>query len=330
METAFDPGSRALPFVIHAEGSGEIEELLELLREDRARLDSLLLEHGALLFRGFGARNASDVSRIIAAADATTMPYAGGISPRVALGRNVYTSTELPRRLRIVLHNELSYLHEHPHHLWFACVQPAEEGGETTLADGRAILHDLDAAVKAPFLAHGVRYLCTFRGESRFHSVVDRVHKVTKSWMEAFETTDRDVVEAHCERAGARARWLEDGALVMETDRPAVRTHPVTGESAWFNSAHLFRFSARGLGWPRYLLSRVVFPDRERASQHARFGDGGEIDAATLEHLFDVLDMRTVPVKWQRGDVLWVDNLTCMHGRNPFRGERRVLAAMTR
>ncbi|MGZ4371445.1 MAG: TauD/TfdA family dioxygenase [Gaiellaceae bacterium] len=318
------------PVIIRpAAGSGSVEALAELLDRDRVQLHELLLRHGALLFRGFGASSAQDLSRVFAAAGERSMPYVGGISPRTQVGQDVYTSTELPPGVRIGLHNELAYLAVQPRHLWFACLVPASDGGETTLADGRAIFADLDPTVRQRFLDRGVRYTSTFHGQSAWFSLVERWQKVTKSWMEAFETSDRQVVAVSCRALGAAARWLPSGRLVIETERPAVVEHPETGETVWFNSAHLFRLSPRGIGWLRYLLSRLFFVKRSTRTHDAHFADGGEIDVATLDHLFDVLDAHTVAVRWERGDVLWVDNVRCMHGRNPFHGQRRVLAAMT-
>jgi alpha-ketoglutarate-dependent taurine dioxygenase len=33
--------------------------------------------------------------------------------------------------------------------------------------------------------------------------------------------------------------------------------------------------------------------------------------------------------RWERGDVLVIDNMTIYHAREPFRGDREVIVAMT-
>jgi alpha-ketoglutarate-dependent taurine dioxygenase len=318
-----------LPLVVRPTRPSNAEALASLLREQRPVLDELLLEHGALLFRGFDASRPEDLVRILEATDSAPMHYFGGISPRRAVAETVYTATELPPGVQIPLHNELSYLDVYPRHLWFSCPRPAARGGETTLASTRAVLHRIDPEVRARFLSRGIRYECSFHGASVFHELLDRVQKVTKSWMEAFETDDRRLVDERCRQIGATPHWLESGRLVLETHRPAVVDHPLTGEQVWFNSAHLFHLDPRGIGWSRYLLSRLYELGSEAPTHDASYGDGTPIEGATLAHLYDVLEAETVPVRWQRGDLLWVDNLLCMHGRNPYRGERRLLAALT-
>jgi alpha-ketoglutarate-dependent taurine dioxygenase len=315
----------ALPLVITPSHGGGLPSLVH---DDHARLTALLLEHGALLFRGFDV--ADELPRVLDAEGATPMSYFGGISPRRAVGESVYTATELPPGVRIPLHNELCYLAAHPRQLWFSCATPALRGGETTLADARAVYRRLDPRVRDRFVERGVRYQCSFHGASVFHDVLDHFQRVTRSWMDAFETADRGVVEARCRAIGATPHWLDSGRLVLETTRPAIVDHPVTGERAWFNSAHLFRINPRGIGWSRYLLSRLYVLLQGASTQDATYGDGTPIEEETLAHLFEVLDAQTVPVRWQRGDVLWVDNLLCMHGRNPYQGQRRVLTALAK
>jgi hypothetical protein len=270
------------------------------------------------------------LARVIAAAGEQPMRYLGGGSPRTPLADGVYTSTELPPPVRIPLHCELAYVAAYPRHLWFSCCVAPDSGGETVLADARSVYRAIDPMVRQRFIDRGVRYRCSFHGPSRVFRLIDRFQKVTKSWMEAFETDDPTEAEARCRALGAEVRWLRSGRLVMELVRPAALRHPETGEQVWFNFAHLFCLNPRYLGQLRYRMSQLFFLRPETRTQDAHYGDGSAIDSATIDHLFDVLDAETVSFPWQRGDVLWLDNLLCMHGRNPFRGPRRVLAAMSR
>jgi alpha-ketoglutarate-dependent taurine dioxygenase len=323
-------GMEELPFVIRAPTGASPDDLVALLRAEHERLHQLQLLRGAILFRGFDLTAPPDLTRVIAATGDTAVSYVAGISPRTALGDQVYTSTELPPPAPIPLHSELSYLDTPPRRLWFVCAAPAEAGGETTLADTRAVYRDMPSDIVRRFADRGIRYQFSFHGPSVVFRLVDRFQKVTKSWMEAFETDDRAVVEERCCEIGATPRWLASGRLVIETVRPAVLLHPETGEPLWYNSAHLFRHNPRALGWLRFGLSRVVFFRPDTRTQDAHYGDGGRIDLTTLARIQDVLDGHTVGVRWQRGDALWIDNFACMHGRRPYRGERRLLAALTR
>lgn len=327
------PPSRSatgVPVVVSAAGGATSAELCALLTAERSHLESELARAGALLFRGFGVQTPEQLAALRAATGGQPMRYIGGDSPRSDVGRAVYTSTEAPPSIRIPLHNEMSYLTDYPRQLWFACIRPAAEGGETTLADGRAVWRALRPEVRRRFVVEGVRYRFSFRGRSQLWDFVDRFGKVSKTWMEALETSDSELADRRCHQLATRHRWLSSGRVVLELDRPAMVAHPTTGEPGWFNQAHLFHLNARYLGRRNYWLARLLFLRRDSRSHEAHFGDGSEIDAPTLDHLYEVMEAHTISVRWQAGDVLWLDNLACMHGRKPFRGTRRLLVSMSR
>ncbi len=321
----------ALPDVVRADAGARVADLKALFQHEGERLRERLLSSGAILFRGFGIGSAEELAALQPEMGAP-MRYIGGDSPRTKLHASakheIYTSTEAPASVRLPLHNEMSYLEVQPRLLWLACVKAATHGGETVLADGRGIVAALDADVRERFERHGVRYRCGFRGPNGALAALDNVAKINKSWMEAFETTDRSVVEEECRQQNAAFEWSSAGHLTIETLRPATTHHPVTGELVWFNQAHVFRLSARYLGRLRYALARRFFAAVGLVPHDASFGDGSAITDDVIDHLFDVLDAHTVPVRWQPGDVVLVDNVLCMHGREPFRGERKILVAM--
>jgi Taurine catabolism dioxygenase TauD, TfdA family len=318
-----------LPHVILAPRGSGPADLVEFVRRHRTILADELRMYGALLFRGYGATEAEHLSAVLTAAGGTSMDYLGGDSPRSSLGEGVYTSTEAPPGIRIPLHNELSYLSEFPRHLWMACGHVADEGGETILGDGQAIFLAIDRAIRERFIRDGIHYRCAFRGNTGALALLDRMFHVSKSWMDAFGTIEPRVAEARCRRVAPHTYWARHETLVFETDRPATIRHPETGAPVWFNQAHVFLLSARYLGEVRYGLARALYNDAETRPHHATYRDGSPIEKATLEHLHDVLDAHTVPVEWQRGDVLWIDNVACMHGRERFYGKRKVMIALS-
>ena len=317
------------PAVVHARSGEGPSDLEALLARDAEKVSEQLLASGAVLFRGYAIGSAEALGALQAPMG-ESMRYIGGDSPRTRLTkkRAVYTSTEALRSIPLPLHNELSYLDVHPRLLWFACLTPSSRGGATLLADGREIARALAPDVRERFERAGVRYRLGFRGPGQLLDALDRVAKVNKSWMDAFDTSDRRVVERHCEETNARFEWTRAGHLVIETERPATARHPVTGELAWFNQAHLFRFNARYLGHVRLALARAFFAATGLVPHDASFGDGSELTRDVLNHLFDVLDAHTVRVEWRAGDVLLLDNVLCMHGRAPFKGDRKIVVAM--
>ena len=330
VERFFDRERSGAPLIVRPRGVASPEALAELIATHRHDLRERLAWAGAVLFRGFHAVEPRHLARAARAlSEGPSRAYVGGDTPRVKVGDNVYTSTEAPAGVRIPLHSEMSYLPTHPRHLLFQCVQPAAHGGETTLADTRAVLAALSPSVRERFVALGVRYVRVIRGRSIAFDLLEHVASASKSWMQVFETYRREEAEARCRALALEHRWLESGHLMTSTVQPAVITHAVTGEAVWFNQAHLFCFSPRWMGNLYFALAMMLFPRRRTRTHQAQYGDGSAIAPETLEHVHEVLERQTYACRWERGDLIVVDNETTMHGRNPFSGARRVLVAMS-
>jgi alpha-ketoglutarate-dependent taurine dioxygenase len=329
IERFCDDRKRA-PLVVRPRRDASPERLNELIAAHRYDLRERLAWAGAVLFRGFRTVDAGDLAGAQRAfSDAGAMAYVGGDTPRTRVRDGVYTSTEAPAAVRIPLHSEMSYQARHPRYLFFLCVQPAARGGETTLADTRAVLAALAPSVRERFVAEGVRYVRVMRGRSLGFELLEHVASASKSWMDVFETERREEAEARCRELALDYSWLPSGHLMTSTVQPAVIEHVITRETVWFNQVHLFCFSPRWMGRLYYALALALYPRRKMRTHQAQYGDGRAIAPETLAHVHDVLDANTIAWPWQRGDLLLVDNEACMHGRNAFAGARRVLVSMS-
>ncbi|WP_353901924.1 TauD/TfdA family dioxygenase [Micromonospora harpali] len=282
------------------------------------RRDELLRDldaHGAVLFRGFEVATADDFSRAARAVTPDLLGYLERAAPRTEVADRVFTSTEFNAEQWIPLHHEMSYSYNWPTHLYFWCAQPATgSGGATPLASERVVTPRIPAQVRERFTRDGVCYVRNYGPH------------LDLPWQEAFQTTDRAEVEAYCAASATEFTWLGGDGLRTRARRQAVATHPRTGETFWFNHAHLFHSSNMPAEVSAALL-REYGP--EGLPRNAYHGDGSPIDDEVVAGIRDLYREHAVSVPWQRGDVLVVDNFLATHGREPFSGDRQILVAMS-
>lgn len=272
-----------------------------------------LLEHGALLFRGFGIDSVERFQQVARAVSPDLLDYQERAAPRVEVAPNVFTSTEYPADQPIPLHHEMSYSHNWPTKIWFHCVQPAQTGGATPVVDDRQVIGRIDPEVRRRFLDKKVMYVRNYGGG------------VDLPWQEVFQTTDRAEVEAYCRKAGMEHEWRDHDRLRTRAVRQVVATHPTTKDTVWFNHAHMFHVSNLEPAVREGLLA--VF-DEDELPRNAFYGDGSRIEDDVLEHIRATYRTAAVIFPWQQGDVLLLDNFLASHGREPFTGPRRIVVAM--
>src|SRR5580693_5002761 len=122
-------------------------------------ISQALLEHGALLFRGFAVTDAPSFREAFSALAGAPLPYVERSSPRRVVGDGVFTSTAYPEEREIQLHNEQSYNHTFPRLIAFYCRRAARSGGETPVADTRKVLERLDASLIQRLIDEGYSYV---------------------------------------------------------------------------------------------------------------------------------------------------------------------------
>lgn len=276
-------------------------------------IESSCSEFGAVLFRGFGIHTASEFEEVIKAISGSTMEYRERSSPRSQVSGNIYTSTDYPADQSIFPHNEHSYSLVFPLKLYFCCLAPAETGGETPLADTRKIFRRISQGTREKFIQRKWMYVRNFGDGFGLR------------WQVTFQTDDKAAVEAYCRNLGIENEWREGGRLRTRQVRPAVVRHPGTGEMAWFNHATFFHVSTLEPGIREALLKEFKVGD---LANNTYYGDGSEIEPSVLDELREAYLKECVMFRWEKGDVLVLDNVLTAHARRPFTGHRKVVFGM--
>ncbi|MGF6244484.1 alpha-ketoglutarate-dependent taurine dioxygenase [Paraburkholderia sp. GAS38] len=303
-------GSRVL--VLSPQGALNVDACLPQLRERVARARTT---YGGVLLRGFDALGAAGFDRLVTSFGQPLLTYEFGSTPRSKVEKGVYSSTEYPADQWIDQHNEQSYTLNWPASIWFYCDIAAEQGGATPVADSRLVYERLDPALRRHFAERQVMYVRNYG------------NGLDLPWEQVFGTGERDQVEQYCRANRIDYEWLDDGeALRTRQVCQSELRHPVTGETVWFNQAHLFHVSNLPPAVREALLEVV---DDDRLPRNTFFGDGTPIDAAMLDEIRAVYRETMLSFAWQAADTLILDNLLMSHGRAPFAGKRRVLVAMT-
>lgn len=305
------------PLEIHANRVGArsgVNGLVSYLEELAGELDEMLVERQAIVFRGFDVTEES-FDTVLERLLPQRLPYVQGNTPRSKVGDNIYTSTEYPEEYTISMHNELSYARSWPDRLAFFCAKPASVGGATPVVDGAFWLESLDAKLRA-----------AFEGGVRYTQYLHDGFGLGNSWQTTFDTNDVDEVEGILSAAEAVWEWTDAGGLRVSQVRPSTIEHPVSGVEVWFNQVDQWHPAALQ-GVSARELSEVL-PEDEMP-QSVSFADGTVIPAQYAIEVRDTGLACAVDVRWQKGDVLLIDNVAVGHGRRSFSGGRRVLVAMS-
>ncbi len=303
------PAGSELPVLITPSRIGET------LMDAHARLARQIDEHltvvGGVLLRGFSVPSVQDFQAFASAFGHPLLAYEFASTPRSAVEAGIYTSTEYPAHQHIPLHNEQAYTREWPMKIWFHCVTASKVGGETPIADSRAIYRRMPAAIRERF-EPGLLYV---RNYGDFDV----------PWEKVFNTDSREQVEAFCRRAGVEWAWNDEGGLRTTQLCQAVEAHPLTGEKVWFNQGHLFHVSNLQAEVRESLEDLLGI---EHMPRNVYFADGTPVPDEVFDEVRQVLAAETVTFPWQDGDVLMLDNMLAAHARTPFQGPRKVVVAM--
>jgi alpha-ketoglutarate-dependent taurine dioxygenase len=302
-EAAYVPALAELPLA-------EVLSLAQALARAGASPASALLDRsGAVLIRGAGVTGAGALADLAARLGLAALPQPEPFCPRQSLGHDVWSQPAWPSTSPMCMHHELGWQRELPPYLLVACLRPADSGGRTGVADGRAVLSLLPADLAGRAARHGWRLVRRYAAGL-----------ISMSWREAFPGMDKAAVEAYAVAQEIRLEWDQD-RLITRRDRPAIRDTGTAGIPAWCN---LLAFCSEWTMDPpvrEYLISAL---GREGLPFETSFGDGSPFTAADVEAVNAAYDRATAHVCWRPGDVLVLDNVRAAHSMEPYAGEREM------
>jgi len=312
IEQSFLDAEKKLPIVIEPAVDGV--NLIAWAKNNSEFLETNLLRYGGILFRGFGIYSTDDFQAFIQASSGQLLEYTYRSTPRKPVSGRVYTSTEYPSDMSIPLHNENSYSRNWAMKLFFLCVTPAEERGETPIVDSRKMYEQIDAEIRQRFIDKKVMYVRNYGSE------------IDLPWQNVFQTDNKSEVEDFCRKSDIDFEWLGGGdRLRTRQICQSVARHPRTGEFVWFNQANLFHVSSLPREVKDALMSNF---GEENLPRNVYFGDGERIESSVIEHINQLYEQEAAAFPWRRGDVLMLDNMLTAHGRNPFKGQRKIVVGM--
>jgi alpha-ketoglutarate-dependent taurine dioxygenase len=287
--------------------------LMNWVKNNVDLIEAKLLEHGGILFRGFGLSTQMHFEQTLLALSIPLMHYMEGATPRTELGDRIYTSTEFPPERAISIHNELCYVTTWPMKILFYCVTPAAEGGETPIGDVRKVLQRIPPEIKDRFIQKGWMLLRNF-GDG-----------FGLPWQRSYHVSDERALEQYFRSAKISYEWTGPGHLRTRQVRPATAFHPKTNEPVWFNHIGFWHVSSLEQELRGRFLEEFT---EEGLPFNTYYGDGSSIPESVIDELRRSYEAETTAFRWQQGDLLMLDNMLVAHGRNPFVGARRILTAM--
>lgn len=340
LPTATNDGTvHSYPVVVTPKQDNSIRFLKSFASNNKHWIDSILLKHGAILFRGFEIHSAPDVESAIKSLEPNLNKQYRGTSPRKTQPGTeyVFSAAEVSATWPISQHIEMSFLPSPPKRLFFSALKaPKSVGGETALADFRKVYNDLPSKLRNKLQSKKLRYTRTHHrtgANPRFTSDVASM----QSWADVFGTSDKLEIERLAAAEKLPMKWTgrNKDTFVSQFISEPFQLHPISKEPVFFNHAQVFhytsfaaellfafrrtkewRFLARGL-WSAASSFVTHGLLRRKMALQVSFGDGTPISAWEMHQIRKAIHKNMVFSRWEKGDLLMIDNFSTSHGRQP-------------
>lgn len=284
--------------VITANGASD---LAEWISHNKARVEALHAETGAVLFRGFSVATEPEFAPVVRAFSgdsAYMIEDQNSHNQFVTDGEDVW------------YHNDYCDRAKWPRYLIFWCELTNASGGQTPFVDTTRVYRELPARIRDRFESQG------WILQRRFHPGIG----VDAA---GYFKTD-DTAEIRRQLALLEAfdeRWDGDVLTGFSVRFAPSFEHPALGVKVWGNNITFSNIAMVEQTIREQLLSDYS-PDELPVNTY--WGDGTPISADDMATLRDLYLANEVSFEWREGDVLLIDNIRCVHGRRPILAPQRV------
>ena len=285
MPTVHLPGPGQPHVIVEAAGEAQLSDV------DAGLVVDLYKQHGALLFRGFGA----DVAQFRAFSRQFSSTAVINESPgRTPIDPQANIQSVDGGTGPFALHPELSREPWKPDVAMFCCLSAPSRGGQTTICDGVALAREMPEPVRSALESRRLLYL-----NPAWPELLDY-------WLGTPNPTDAQL-SAPPPSCPYRFQRMPNGQVARGFTRPALHKPMFTDAPAFGNFLLFARFT-RGV------------------SDYPLLDNGHPVPEAWLQAVKATGDRLMVEIGWQAGDVVMLDNSRFMHGRTAIidSGERLI------
>ncbi len=316
------------PFVVEANslsGRGVTAEVIESLKGTYSK-------YGRVMLRGFQITSPDDFQALLEKAGIELLEeYLGGVSPRSNITKKLFTSTNAPGPFIISYHTEMCYQNNRPRLVGFYCSKPPKLYGETPIFDCNQIYNNIPVALRNKLEMKQLRYV-------RYFSAKKKWLNIYKTWQETFLVASKDELENKLEAMGLKFKWLENGKVKVTSLVPAIVVDPATNQKVanltlfnkWALHSNLRRFKGRYWEPLRQIVDWYSLRQYDKPSVffETQFGDGSLLTEEETEIIQKAAWDAATVFRWEKDDVLLLDNVRWGHGRLNVVKSRQVITAL--
>lgn len=141
----------------------------------------------------------------------------------------------------------------------------------------------------------------------------DESSPVGRGWVNTFQSTEKSTCEQNARALNVKLEWLPNGDVKTVSPRlDAIKTLKFGDKKVWFNSV-IAAYTGCG-------------DSRNNPKEAVVYSDGEHLEEEHVLGTAKLMSELSVAFKWEKGDVLWIDNNQVLHSRAFFTPPRKIMA----